>query len=145
MLREKVNVPIILDESVSSPAQLKHAIDTGSCDLVNIRLSKCGGFFASLQMARTLHDNGLGYQLGCQVGETGILSAGGRHFAFLVPEIRHLEGSYDRHLLGANLIDGDLTFGYGGWAPALDGVGLGVTVNRASLEKYTVEKIELST
>jgi muconate cycloisomerase len=145
MLRKKVNVPVILDESISSPDQLKHAIDTGSCDLVNIRLSKCGGFFASLQMARALRDKGLGYQLGCQVGETGVLSAGGRHFAFLVPEIRHLEGSYDRHLLGANLIDEDLTFGYGGWAPALDGMGLGVTVNRARLERYAVKKIEFST
>jgi L-alanine-DL-glutamate epimerase-like enolase superfamily enzyme len=142
-LRRKVNVPIMLDESVSSPSQLKHAIDTGSCDLVNIRLSKCGGFFASLQMACALRDNGLGYQLGCQVGETGILSAAGRRFAFLVPEIRHLEGSYDRHLLGANLIDEDLTFGYGGWAPALDGIGWGVTVNRARLEKHTVEKREI--
>ena len=143
MLRDKVGVPIMLDESVSSPAQLKHAIDTGSCDVVNIRLSKCGGFFASLQMASALRDNGLGYQLGCQVGETGILSAAGRHFAFLVPDILHREGSYDRHLLGANLINGDLTFGYGGWAPALDGIGLGVTVNRAKLEKYTVGKREL--
>lgn len=145
MLRRMVKVPIMLDESVSSPAQLKHAIDTGSCDLVNIRLSKCGGFFASLQMARSLRSRGLGYQLGCQVGETGILSAAGRHFAFLVPGARHVEGSYDRHLLGANLIDEDLTFGCGGWAPPLDGTGLGVTVNRARLDRYTVKKIEFST
>lgn len=143
MLRNKIDVPIMLDESVSSPAQLKHAIDTGSCDLVNIRLSKCGGFFASLQMARTLRDNGLGYQLGCQVGETGILSAAGRHFAFLVPEIRHMEGSYDRHLLGDNLIDEDLTFGYGGWARALGGIGLGVTVNRGKLERYALGRFEM--
>ena len=143
LLRETVNVPIILDESVCSPSQLKHAVDSGSCDVVNIRLSKCGGFFASLSMARTLREKGIGYQLGCQVGETGILSAAGRHFAFLVPGICHREGSYDRHLLRENLTEEDLTFGFGGWAPPLGGIGSGVTVNRARLERYTVEKIEL--
>ena len=143
LLRGKLNVPIMLDESVCSPAQLKHAVDSGSCDIVNIRLSKCGGFFASLSMAGTLRAKGIGYQLGCQVGETGILSAAGRHFAFLVPGIRHIEGSYDRHLLKENLTAEDLTFGYGGWAPPLGGIGFGVTVNRARLDTYTLEKFEL--
>ncbi len=143
LLRKAVDVPIILDESVCSPSQLKHAVDSDFCDVVNIRLSKCGGFFASLSMARTLREKGIGYQLGCQVGETGILSAAGRHFAFLVPGIRHREGSYDRHLLRENLIEEDLTFGFGGWAPPLGGAGSGVTINRATLERHTLEKIEL--
>jgi L-Ala-D/L-Glu epimerase len=143
LLRAKVNVPIMLDESVCSPAQLKHAVDSRSCDVVNIRLSKCGGFLASLSMAAELRAKGIGYQLGCQVGETGILSAAGRHFAFLVPGIRHREGSYDRYLLKENLTAEDLTFGYGGWAPPLGGIGFGITVDRARLNKYTVEKFEL--
>jgi len=143
-LRESVRIPIMLDESVCDRDQLTKAIENRSCDMVNIRLSKCGGFFASLQMANILRERGLGYQLGCQVGESGILSAAGRHFAFLVPGIRHIEGSYDRHLLEQNLTEEDPTFGYGGWASPLRGPGLGVTVKRGILDTYTVEKHEIA-
>jgi muconate cycloisomerase len=79
----------------------------------------------------------LGYQLGCQVGETGILSAAGRHFATSVAGIRFLEGSYDRHLLAERLTREDVTFGYGGRASALAGSGLGVSVDPQALARVT--------
>lgn len=139
-LRRETGIPVMLDESVSSLAQLEHALRRDACDSVNIRLSKCGGFFASLRLAGLLRERGKGYQLGCQVGETGILSAAGRHFAFLVPGIGQIEGSYDRHLLRANLIREDITFGYGGRAGPLGSPGLGVSIDRVNLDKFTVEK-----
>ncbi len=75
------------------------------------------------------HRAGLGYQLGCQVGETGILSAAGRHFASSVGDIRYLEGSYDRFLVKERLTQEDLTFGYGGHAKALQEPGLGIHID----------------
>ena len=57
-------------------------------------------------------------ELGCHPGESGILSAAGRHWAVSVAEIRYLEGSYDRYLLRELLTHEDITFGYGGRAPA---------------------------
>ena len=110
----------------------------GYGDLFNLRLSKCGGFVAALRLAALAKANGLGYQLGCQVGETGILSAAGRHFAASVGGIAYHEGSYDRHLVRDSLLEKDITFGFGGWAPALDGPGLGVTVSPSRLEARTV-------
>ena len=142
-LRGEVGVPIMLDESLRSRADLRRAAVSGACDLVNIRLSKCGGLFASLALAAEARGAGIGFQMGCQVGESGILSAAGRHFAFLCPDARHLEGSYDRHLLRENLTVEDITFGYGGRAPRLPGPGLGVTVDRRVLDRYTVEKREI--
>ena len=79
-----------------------------------------------MRLAQFARQHGLGYQLGCQVGETAILSAAGRHFAASVADLRYLEGSYDRHLVREALGTTDLTFGWGGWAPALAGPGLGV-------------------
>lgn len=143
-LRGEVGVPIMLDESLRSRADLRRAAASGACDLVNIRLSKCGGLFASLALAAEARGAGIGFQMGCQVGESGILSAAGRQFAFLCPDARHLEGSYDRHLLGENLTAEDVTFGYGGRAPRLPGPGLGVTVDRRVLDRYTVEKHEIT-
>jgi L-alanine-DL-glutamate epimerase-like enolase superfamily enzyme len=84
--------------------------------------------------------SGTAYQLGCQVGETAVLSAAGRHFAGSVADIRYLEGSYDRHLVREPLGTRDLTFRWGGWAPALTRPGLGMTVDPRALERVTVRK-----
>lgn len=139
-VRRTVGVPIMLDESLCSPIDAERAVVQGSCDLFNLRLSKCGGFIPSLRLAQYARRYGLGYQLGCQVGETAILSAAGRHFAASVDGLRFVEGSYDRHLVREALGREDLTFGWGGWAPALTGPGLGVTVDPAALERTGVRK-----
>jgi L-Ala-D/L-Glu epimerase len=139
-LRRQVTVPLMLDESLTSMADARAAIGQGTCDLFNIRLSKCGGFLASLRLAAAAHAAGLGYQLGCHPGESGILSAAGRHWACSVANIRYLEGSYDRHILGNLPTNEDLTFGYGGWAPPLSGPGLGVTIRQDVLERLAVRQ-----
>jgi L-Ala-D/L-Glu epimerase len=136
-LRPRLSTPIMLDESLTSEADAREAIRLRACDLLNIRLSKCGGFLSSLRLAAIARRAGLGYQLGCHPGETGILSAAGRHWAASVRDIRYLEGSYDRHILRELLTNEDLTFGYGGRAPALSRPGLGVTINQAVLERWT--------
>jgi len=79
----------------------------------------------------------------CQVGETAILSAAGRHFACSVKNIRYLEGSYDRHLVREWLSDEDITFRRGGRAPMLVGSGLGVSISPAKLDAVTVRKERL--
>ncbi len=139
-VRRQIDLPIMLDESLCSLTDAQRAIDDDLCDLFNIRLSKCGGFVNSLRVAVLARSAGLGYQLGCQVGETGILSAAGRHFATSVAGLRSLEGSYDRHLVTECLTHEDVTFGYGGVAPALTGPGLGITVDEAALARCTVRQ-----
>jgi L-Ala-D/L-Glu epimerase len=142
-VRPRLNVPIMLDESLCSLSDGRRAIERGTCDLFNIRLSKCGGFLNSLKLAALAHSAGLGYQLGCQVGETGILSAAGRHFACSIGGIRYLEGSYDRFLVRERLTVEDITFGVGGWAPVLAGPGLGVAIDRAALQRVTINTQEV--
>lgn len=143
-VRSRIGVPIMLDESLTSLADAEHAIRNGTCDLFNIRLSKCGGFLSSLRLAALADASGLGYQLGCHPGESGILSAAGRHWATTVKGIRFLEGSYDRHLLKRLLTREDITFGYGGIAPALSGPGLGITVNESALASMSEKRDELA-
>jgi muconate cycloisomerase len=143
-VRSRIETPIMLDESLCSASDAQRAIEEGLCDLFNIRLSKCGGFVPSLRLAAMAHRAGLGYQLGCQVGETGILSAAGRHFASSVDEIRYLEGSYDRFLVKERLTTEDLTFGYGGHAQAIPKPGLGIQVDLKQLQKVTKQECRIS-
>ena len=74
-----------------------------TADLFNVRISKCGGILASLRIIALAQRSGLGVQLGCHPGETALLSAAGRHVASRVAGLRYVEGSYDRHILAANL------------------------------------------
>jgi muconate cycloisomerase len=130
----------MLDESLCGMVDAQRAVDGKLCDLFNIRLSKCGGFIPSVRLAQFARRHGLGYQLGCQVGETAVLSAAGRHFATSVADIRYLEGSYDRHLVRESLGVEDVTFRRGGWAPLLNGTGLAVRLDTRAIERVVVRK-----
>lgn len=143
-VRKQVKTPIMLDESLCGEVDAERAVQHGWCDLFNLRLSKCGGFIPALRLAQLAKRHGLACQLGCQVGETAILSAAGRHFATSLSGLRYLEGSFDRHLVWERLSQEDITFsGRGGRAPALIGCGTGVTIDPARLDWVTVRKEKL--
>jgi muconate cycloisomerase len=133
----------MLDESLTSLIDAKTAVAANACDLFNIRLSKCGGFLNCLRLAAYAKANNLGYQLGCHPGESGVLSAAGRHFATSVAGIRYLEGSYDRFLFRRLVTREDITCGRGGSAPALRSPGLGVTIDTAALAQFTTAERKL--
>jgi len=142
-LRPRLGVPIMLDESLCGWPDGLAAIERGTTDLFNVRLSKCGGILPSLRLIGLARRNGLGVQLGCHPGETAILSAAGRGVASRVGGIQYLEGSYDRHILKTNLTRDDITFRYGGRAGPLEGPGLGITVDPELLDAMATEKREI--
>jgi L-Ala-D/L-Glu epimerase len=142
-LRPALGVPVMLDESLCGYPDAERAVERRTADLFNVRLSKCGGIGPTLRIIALAARSGLGVQLGCHPGETGLLSAAGRHVAANVKGLRYVEGSYDRHVLAENLTVEDITFGYGGRARPLAGPGLGVRVDPAALERMTVAQREV--
>jgi len=128
-LRRRTSVPIMLDESLLTIPGAERLVRGGQVDFFNIRLSKNGGLVQSLKLAQIAHRSGVDLQLGCMVGETGILSAAGRIFLELVGRrARFAEGSYGRFLLRADVTRERLSFGYAGFVRAMTGPGLGVHV-----------------
>ena len=142
-LRPRLGIPVMLDESLCGYPDAVAAIERRTADLLNVRLSKCGGILPSLRIIALAQSHGLGVQLGCHPGETSLLSAAGRHVAGRVSGLRYVEGSYDRHILKSNVTTRDITFGYGGRARPLAGPGLGVEVDLAALEAMTVASREI--
>ncbi|MGO9468918.1 MAG: enolase C-terminal domain-like protein [Isosphaeraceae bacterium] len=142
-LRPRLGIPVMLDESLCGYPDAQAAVNCRTADLLNVRLSKCGGILASLRIIALAQRAGLGVQLGCHPGETSLLSAAGRHVASRVAGLRYVEGSYDRHILAANLTTRDLTFGYGGRARPLLRAGLGIDVSPAALEAMTLMSREI--
>ncbi|MFN9717633.1 MAG: enolase C-terminal domain-like protein, partial [Planctomycetota bacterium] len=142
-VKQRIGLPVMLDESLCCIEDAIRAKEGGWCDLFNVRLSKCGGLVRSLRIVAYARDNRLAYQLGCQVGETGILSAAGRHFACNVPDLRYLEGSFDRFLVRDRLTEQDLTFRFGGKGPRLSGAGLGVDVDECRIRTLAIQHSEI--
>lgn len=131
---------VIADESLCTVSDAQHLARIRACGMFNIRLSKCGGLSNSLKIARIAHDNGIGVQVGCQVGESGILSAAGWHFARLFKDALFCEGSYGRYLLREDVTKEDITIRRGGAIEDLGGPGLGVNIREDILNKYAVWK-----
>lgn len=142
-VRTNLGIPVMLDESLCCREDADLAVAEQRCDFFNIRLSKCGGILRSLQLVEVAEKHSLGWQLGCQVGETGILSAAGRHFAGSVRGFRYAEGSYDRFLLRQNITEQDLTFGYGGRGNPLAGPGLGIDVNECLVREIALRQLDV--
>ncbi|MFA5187479.1 MAG: enolase C-terminal domain-like protein [Patescibacteria group bacterium] len=142
-LRADTSVPLMADESLVTLRDAKELIAQEACDFFNLRLSKCGGLHNTLEIAELAMHAGVGLQLGCQVGETAILSAAGRHVAAHLAGLRFVEGSYGAHLLVEDIAAENIVFGSAGIAPLLTGPGLGVSVREDVLAKHAMAVISV--
>ena len=129
-------IPIMADESLVTPDDAEALIASAACDFFNLRISKCGGIARTLEVARKAARAGLHLQLGCQVGESAILSAAGRHVAAHLDRVSFVEGSYGSMLLVEDVSEEPVAFGRGGNAPLLRGPGLGVDVRECALHAH---------
>jgi len=73
-LRERVPVPIILDESVFSVESLRRAIDSGACSGVNIKVAK-SGISETRRMMEIAQREGVRLMIGCMMETMTGLSA----------------------------------------------------------------------
>jgi L-Ala-D/L-Glu epimerase len=137
---DNVDIPIMADESLTTIESAEELVRKKACKIFNIRISKHGGLFNSLRVYNIAKKNNIKCLLGCHVGETDILSAAGRHFASIIPDLMYVAGSGEKFLFKDNLIEEDLTFGIGGKAGLIPGYGLGVHPNEKLLSKYYFKK-----
>lgn len=127
--------PLVLaDESLCNMGDARGLLERRAVGGFNLRLSKCGGPARTLALLDLAGREGLACMLGCQVGELSLLSALGRHFAAVHPQMIYLEGSLTRFFMDRDLTSQDLTFGPGGQAPPLRGPGLGIEVDPDALK-----------
>ena len=78
-----VQYPILADECVFGPDEAKRLIAMGGCDLVNIKLMKCGGIYEALKIQSIAASHGVECMLGCMMeGPVSITAAA--HFGAAV-------------------------------------------------------------
>lgn len=139
-LAQRIETDIILDESVTRLDDLSSY--SGDSWIVNLRISKLGGIFRALDMARALRARGLKIIVGSHVGETSILT---RAAVVLLRYLQNsqlaTEGAFGTHLLTQDLVEEPLQFARDGRLPlsqtyCLVHPGFGMQVQAELLKPY---------
>lgn len=134
-------IPLMADESLTTEEEARRLIKLGGYRLFNLRLSKLGGLAASHRIAGIAAESGARVQVGCQVGESSVLSAAGRLLAATLPEIEALEGSYGSRLLENDVTGEPYEFGQGGDAVVQQTPGLGVAVDPERIAPLVLKSV----
>jgi L-alanine-DL-glutamate epimerase-like enolase superfamily enzyme len=140
---------IMVDEGLTDRDSLQRFIAHRACTAANVRISKCGGLIGAYARCREALDAGLLLQVGCQVGESSLLSAAHltllSALAPLTPGVRFAEGCFGRHLLREDPVAPPVQFRYGGRPPRRPpGAGLGVQVDPVLLQPWTVDRARVT-
>jgi len=142
---KKCGIRLMADESACTLEETQDTTREGFYDMMNIRLSKCGGFRNSFKIIDYLRKYCIPFQIGCQLGESGLLSAAGRALSLLCKDARYYDGSYDEFLLKENITTENVTFGLRGEAGPLEAPGLGVEVSGKNLKCLSDDSVFLPT
>lgn len=137
-LSRMITTPILLDESVFNLKQAHFYADQIEAKqlLFNLKISKSGGLIAASELYHFATTKGIACQLGCNVGETAILSAAGRIFA-QTHKLRYLEGSFAPFFMEDDISTKPLSFSKKGIAPKLVAPGLGISIDTKKLHQYS--------
>ncbi|MHB8110671.1 MAG: enolase C-terminal domain-like protein [Syntrophorhabdaceae bacterium] len=127
-LVKETRYTIMADESFHDRKSLDTLIEHKACNAVNVRLSKCGGLVASHARCNEASQAGLIVEVGCQVGETSLLSAAELELICAFQGVRYIESAFGEYLLKHDPCDPAIRFGYGGRPPG-GPVGYGFGIN----------------
>ena len=114
-LAQHTGIPVILDESLLSADRLTNLPGAASHWIANLRVSKLGGLFRTLEVLTRAQQRGVRVIVGAQVGETSLLTRAALPVAM---QAGHLlvgqEGAFGTWLLEHDLFDPTLAFGEAG-------------------------------
>ena len=129
---EASSMRVVLDESLLRAEQLE-ALPDPERWIVNLRVSKMGGILRSIDVAKHAARLGIGTIVGCQVGETSILTRAALPVMHCAgSNLVAAEGAFGTQLLQRDLTTPSLMFGAGGLldtgaVPVAPGLGLTVS------------------
>ena len=135
-LQAELKTPICLDESITSLRRAEHALELGSCRVINIKIGRVGGYSQALP----IHD--LAYERGIPVWCGGMLESGiGRAHNLALASLPGftLAGdiSASSRYFHRDLISPPVEVAADGTAEVPRGQGLGFEVDLAYIERCT--------
>src|SRR5205823_7566663 len=125
------------DEALHDARDVQRAVQLRACDLVNIKLMKCGGLLGALMLNAIAETAGYVCQVGTMV-ESSIASAAGLHLALALHNVQTVE--MGGPLMLADDV-GSLRRYYDRDRVTIpDGPGLGIEPDEATVARYAVER-----
>ncbi|MFF1816597.1 mandelate racemase/muconate lactonizing enzyme family protein [Kribbella sp. NPDC058245] len=109
---DRVNTPILADESVYGVRDLVAVIRHGAADMVNVKLAKCGGLGPARTLLELAREHGLGTAVGSMMeSHVGIGAAAALVAAYPTSAINDLDAAWwlrDAPVIGGIRYDGSL-------------------------------------
>jgi O-succinylbenzoate synthase len=141
-LARRLRTPICLDESIRSAADASVAAKIGAARVVNIKIGRVGG----ISQARRIHDvcEEAGIPVWCGgMLESGVGRAANIHLATLPNFTKPGDTSSGSRYFDEDIVDPPLE-ATDGDMPVPPGAGIGVTVRRDRLDRYTTAREEFA-
>lgn len=140
-LRERSPLPLIADESLICWQSAQRIVAHQAFDILNVRLSKCGGPWISTSIVELARQSGLRFALGAMVGETPILATAGAHFATVHRDHLYVQGFSHRLLHARRFVRGEPAMRSQGKLDIHRSLsGLGLRVDQKSLDALTLRR-----
>jgi L-alanine-DL-glutamate epimerase-like enolase superfamily enzyme len=137
-VRRLSGVPVMADEAVLSAHDALRAVRLRACDLINIKLMKCGGLLAALTLDAVAETAGVGCQIGTMV-ESSVASAAGLHLALALHNAATVE--MGGPIMLAEDVSGLRAYYERDRVTVPDGPGLAVEPDEAILMRYADERV----
>lgn len=137
---------VMVDESLNDAKSLEDLLLAKACTSLNVRISKCGGLMAAYDRCRRGLEKGLVIQIGCQVGESSLLSAAQLALIAAVGEkVRYGEGCFGKLLLKHEPVKPLMQFSFGGRPPSRPtGFGFGVEIDLHALIQWVKRSVVIT-
>lgn len=133
-LRRRMDIPIMADESVCTPADAIMLVRHEAADIFSLKPAKAGGLLSSRKVAAIAEGAGIPCYVGC-MRETGIGTAAYAHFAAATPMV-----SLGCELFGPLMLTDDIVVNAiqyeSGRIRVPGGPGLGVTLDEEKMAHY---------
>lgn len=138
-LQKQIITPICLDESITSIRDAQHALELGSCRIINIKLGRVGGHAEARKIQRFAADNGVPVWCGGML-ESGIGRAHNIAMSTLPGFTLPGDVSASARYWEEDIIDPAVTVSPEGTIKAPTGSGIGYEVNETRIEALTVRR-----
>ncbi len=141
-LQRRFRTPLCLDESITSPRHARQALEMKACRVINIKQGRVGGLLNSKRIHDLCQLEDIPVWCGGML-ETGVGRAANLALASL-PNFR-LPGDIsatDRYY-AQDITNDVFTLNADSTIDVPTGPGLGVTINRATLQRFTIQSITL--
>ncbi len=138
-LQKHLRTPICLDESIRTPEDARHAIETGACRIVNLKLGRVGGHTEAKRVEQVCREKNIPVWCGGML-ESGIGRAHNIAMATLPGFTLPGDVSASSRYWKEDIIEPPVTVSHNGTITAPEAPGLGFEIKGARIDALTVRK-----